>query len=77
MSEYEDAIVEAMARRASLEELAAITARYREDRGLARDEALGALESARSRVRDEHNEDALLELMDRVRGWCQPGHDLF
>ncbi|WP_236607161.1 hypothetical protein [Sandaracinus amylolyticus] len=77
MSTYEEAILAAMERRATLEELVAITVRHREDHGLAREDALRVLEAARAHARDERSEDTVLELMDRVSGWCPPGHDLF
>jgi hypothetical protein len=68
---FEHAIREALTREASLDELHQIVRRCR-DEGLTQQAALDVLSGVRADV-PEPIEDRILEVMDRVSGFCAPG----
>ena len=54
---------------APLGQIVNVLRQYREA-GVAREEAMGALETLRSQAHDENREDRILEVMDIVSGFC-------
>lgn len=67
---FEEAIRDALAREATLDELCELLREHR-DRGLTQRAAYRALQELRPTM-DAPAEDALLEVMDVVSGWCAP-----
>ncbi len=58
-----------IASNAPLGQIVNVLRKYREA-GVAREEAMGALETLRSQAHDEIREDRILEVMDIVSGFC-------
>jgi hypothetical protein len=63
-------VSDALSKGGSLDEIAAILRRHR-DLGLTQQAAYDVLQELRDHA-DEQAEDALLEVMDIVSGYCQP-----